>query len=100
LFNEKIKEKFMSKINEMPNSVMSLTANSEKMFFGKNGHGIARYDVARYPVFLKLNAKMQGFFWKPTEIDMSQEKRSFDSMTKSEKHLFTSNLKRQIEHLH
>lgn len=86
----------MSKIIEMPKSVMSLTANSEKMFFGGNGHGIARYDIARYPVFLKLNAKMQGFFWKPTEIDMSQEKRSFDAMTKSEKHLFTSNLKRQI----
>lgn len=86
----------MNKIVEMPKSVMSLTANSEKMFFGSNGHGIARYDVARYPVFLKLNTKMQGFFWKPTEIDMSQEKRSFDAMTKSEKHLFTSNLKRQI----
>lgn len=80
----------------VPGGVMSLTANSEKMFFGDNGHGIARYDIARYPIFLKLNSKMQGFFWKPTEIDMSQEKRSFDAMTVSEKHLFTSNLKRQI----
>lgn len=76
--------------------VLNLTSSSDKLFFGESGHGISRYDIVRYNVLYKLNTKMQNFFWKPNEIDMSQEKRSFESMTKSEKHVFTSNLKRQI----
>jgi ribonucleoside-diphosphate reductase beta chain len=76
--------------------VLNLTSQSDKMFFGESGHGISRYDIVRYPIFDKLNTKMQGFFWRPNEIDMSQEKRSFDKMTESEKFVFTSNLKRQI----
>jgi ribonucleoside-diphosphate reductase beta chain len=77
-------------------NVLELSTVSDKLFFGKSGHGISRYDLIRYNVFSKINTKMQNFFWKPNEIDMSQEKRSFDSMTPSEKHVFTSNLKRQI----
>lgn len=76
--------------------VLNLTSSSDRLFFGESGHGISRYDIVRYNIFPKLNTKMQNFFWKPNEIDMSQEKRSFDSMTPSEKHVFTSNLKRQI----
>lgn len=77
-------------------TVLSLSSQSDNLFFGKNGHGISRYDIVKYPIFSKLNTKMQGFFWRPNEIDMSQEKRSFDKMTQSEKFVFTSNLKRQI----
>ena len=77
-------------------NVLNLTSSNDKLFFGESGHGISRYDVVRYPVLSKLNSKMQGFFWRPNEIDMSQEKRSFDSMTESEQFVFTSNLKRQI----
>lgn len=76
--------------------VLNLTSQSDRLFFGDSGHGISRYDTIRYPVLNKVNTKMQGFFWRPNEIDMSQEKRSFDKMTDSEKFVFTSNLKRQI----
>lgn len=76
--------------------VLNLNSHPDKLFFGESGHGISRYDIVRYPIFDKLNTKMQGFFWRPNEIDMSQEKRSFDKMTESEKFVFTSNLKRQI----
>ena len=76
--------------------VLNLNSNNDRLFFGESGHGISRYDIVRYPVLGKLNTKMQGFFWRPNEIDMSQEKRSFDSMTESEQFVFTSNLKRQI----
>jgi len=76
--------------------VLQLTTQSDKLFLGKSGHGISRYDIVSHPIFTKLNNTMQGFFWRPNEIDMSQEKRSFDKMTESEKFLFTSNLKRQI----
>jgi ribonucleoside-diphosphate reductase beta chain len=76
--------------------VLNLTSQSDSMFFGKSGHGISRYDIVKHPIFTKMNTKMQGFFWRPNEVDMSQEKRSFDKMTESEKFVFTSNLKRQI----
>ena len=76
--------------------VLSLTTNNDKLFFGDSGHGISRYDVVRYPILQKLNNKMQGFFWRPNEIDMSQEKRSFEKMTNAEQFVFTANLKRQI----
>jgi ribonucleoside-diphosphate reductase beta chain len=76
--------------------VLNLTSHSDKMFFGESGHGISRYDIVKYPIFTKLNEKMQGFFWRPREIDMSQEKRSFDKMSESDQFVFTSNLKRQI----
>lgn len=76
--------------------VLNLTSHSDKLFFGNSGHGIARYDIVEYPILPKMNEKMKSFYWNPKEIDMSQEKRSFDSMTESEKFVFTSNLKRQI----
>lgn len=75
---------------------ISLTTNSSKLFFGDEGHGLSRYDVVRYPTLMKLNEKMQSFFWRPVEIDMSQEKASFGRMTDAEKFVFTSNLRRQI----
>lgn len=76
--------------------VLNLDSSSDKLFFGKSGHGISRYDTVKYSILPKLNEKMRSFYWNPKEIDMSQEKRSFDAMTESEKFVFTSNLKRQI----
>lgn len=80
----------------MENKVLNLVANSDKLFFGDSGHGISRYDIVKYPIFTKLDKTMKSFFWQPQEIDMSQEKRSFEKMTVAEKFVFTSNLKRQI----
>lgn len=80
----------------MENKVLKLTSYSDDIFFGECGHGISRYDKVSHPIFQTLNEKMKSFYWNPKEIDMSQEKRSFESMTESEKFVFTSNLKRQI----
>lgn len=90
----KSREKNMK--NDIQNNVLNLTTSYNNLFFGDSGHGVSRYDIVRYPIFTKLNTKMQSFFWRPNQVDMSQEKRSFESMTESEKHVFTSNLKRQI----
>lgn len=77
--------------------VMNLSAFSEKMFFGGNGHGIARYDVERYPIFGKVNETMRGFFWQPKEYDVSREKSDFEKkMTEQDRFVFTANLSRQI----
>lgn len=77
-------------------TVMSLTTNSSKLFFGEEGHGIARYDVARYPILQKLDDQMNAFFWRPQEIDFSQERKEFGRLNDIEKFVFVSNIKRQI----
>lgn len=77
-------------------SIIDLSGTSERLFFGESGHGISRYDEVRYPIFTKLNVKMQSFAWRPNQVDMSGEKASFSKLTPSEQFVFTSNLKRQI----
>jgi len=57
---------------------------------------IARYDQVRYPTIDKITEKQLGFFWRPEEVDVSKDKKDFNSLTDHEQHIFTSNLKRQI----
>ncbi len=77
-------------------NTISMSAKSSKLFFGEEGHGLSRYDVVRYPALLKLDEQMKSLFWRPQEVDMSQEKASFNKMTEAEQFVFTSNLRRQI----
>ena len=65
------------------------------MFFDK-GVDIARYDQVKYPQLEKITDKQLGFFWRPEEVDVSKDKKDFGELTAHEKHIFTSNLKRQI----
>lgn len=68
-----------------------------KIFFDEGGAvSIARYDKQKYPFFDKLTEKQTGFFWQPTEIDCTKDTKDFKQLTSHEKHIFTSNLKRQI----
>lgn len=73
-----------------------LNPKSTNLFFGEGGAGLSRHDTARYPILDKLNDKMESFFWRPQEIDLSGEKRDFSKLTAVEKFVFTSNLRRQI----
>lgn len=70
-------------------------ATLEKCFFGKPVN-IARYDKQRYSIFEKLTEKQLGFFWRPEEVDLSRDGKDFKGLNEHEKHIFTSNLKRQI----
>jgi len=70
-------------------------ATEQTCFFGKQVN-IARYDKQRYNIFEKLTDKQLGFFWRPEEIDLSRDGKDFKGLTDHEKHIFTSNLKRQI----
>lgn len=65
------------------------------MFFDEHVD-IARYDKVKYPQFEKLTEKQLGFFWRPEEVELSRDSKDFKSLTDHEKHIFTSNLKRQI----
>lgn len=60
------------------------------------GVTIQRYDMLKYKQFDKLTDKQLGFFWRPEEIDVIKDANDFKQLTDHEKHIFTSNLKRQI----
>jgi ribonucleoside-diphosphate reductase beta chain len=70
-------------------------ATEQTCFFGKPVN-IARYDKQRYSIFEKLTDKQLGFFWRPEEVDLSRDGKDFKGLSDHEKHIFTSNLKRQI----
>jgi ribonucleoside-diphosphate reductase beta chain len=60
------------------------------------GVTIQRYDMLKYKQFDKLTDKQLGFFWRPEEVDVLKDANDFKNLTAHEKHIFTSNLKRQI----
>jgi len=67
------------------------------MFLDPNGGvDIQRYDALKYKQFDKLTDKQLGFFWRPEEVDVLKDSADFKQLTEHEKHIFTSNLKRQI----
>ena len=70
-------------------------ATEETCFFGQPVN-IARYDKQQYSIFEKLTEKQLGFFWRPEEVDLSRDSKDFKALNENEKHIFTSNLKRQI----
>jgi ribonucleoside-diphosphate reductase beta chain len=60
------------------------------------GPTIQRYDTLKYKQFDQITEKQLGFFWRPEEIDVTQDSKDFKDLTEHEQHIFTSNLKRQI----
>ncbi len=64
------------------------------MFFGDNVN-VARYDQQRYPIFEALIEKQLSFFWRPEEVDVSQDRSDYRNLPEHEKHIFISNLKYQ-----
>lgn len=66
-------------------------------FLDSNGPvNIQRYETLKYRQFDKLTDKQLGFFWRPEEVDLLRDSKDFKELTPFEKHIFTSNLKRQI----
>jgi len=68
---------------------------NQKMFFGESV-AIARYDEIKYPFLEKLIERQLGFFWQPSEVDLTKDYKDFKALSNHEQHIFTSNLKRQI----
>lgn len=79
-------------------STFSLLDNDqlkEPMFFGQSVN-VARYDQQKYPIFEQLIEKQLSFFWRPEEVDVSQDRSDYRNLPEHEKHIFISNLKYQI----
>ena len=64
------------------------------MFFGQPVN-VARYDQQKYAIFEKLIEKQLSFFWRPEEVDISQDRLDYQGLPEHEKHIFISNLKYQ-----
>lgn len=62
----------------------------------EGGVSVQRYETLKYRQFDKLTDKQLGFFWRPEEVDVLRDAKDFKELTDYEKHIFTSNLKRQI----
>ena len=60
------------------------------------GVSLQRFDTLKYKQFDKLTEKQLGFFWRPEEVDCHKDANDFSYLTDNERHIFTSNLKRQI----
>ena len=70
-------------------------ATKEPMFLG-NSVNVSRYDVQKYREFEKLIEKQLSFFWRPEEVDISQDRIDFMSkLAPHERHIFISNLRYQ-----
>lgn len=75
----------------------SISHLDTKMFFDPNGGvDVARYETVKYKDLDMLYRKMRSFIWTPDEVDTSTDKKDFLQLSDHEKHIFTSNLKRQI----
>lgn len=80
-------------------TVFSLDTNRshlDKNLFLDEMTSVARYDEVKYSSLSKLMDKQWSFFWRPEEVDIARDSKDFKLLTDQEKHIFTSNLKRQI----
>ncbi|CAL4320010.1 Ribonucleoside-diphosphate reductase 1 subunit beta [Buchnera aphidicola (Chaitophorus populicola)] len=66
----------------------------EPMFFGQSVN-ISRYDQQKYTIFEKITEKQLSFFWRPEEIDLSQDRIDFQTLPAHEKNIFLKNLQYQ-----
>ena len=67
----------------------------QPMFFGAP-LGLQRYDNYKYPIFDKLTTQQLGYFWRPEEVSLQKDRADYQTLTKEQKHIFTSNLKYQV----
>ena len=77
-------------------SINNKKSHLDRLCFFDEAVDVARYDKVKYPAFDKLTEKQLGFFWRPEEVDLSRDSKDFKALNEHEKHIFTSNLKRQI----
>ncbi|MGB1091720.1 MAG: class Ia ribonucleoside-diphosphate reductase subunit beta [Oceanobacter sp.] len=69
-------------------------AFSQPMFFGEQVN-VARYDQQKHKIFENLIEKQLSFFWRPEEVDLTNDRKDFIDLPEHEKHIFVSNLKYQ-----
>lgn len=74
---------------------LNFDSTKESMFFGKPLN-LQRYDRTRYKANLAFFKEQLSFFWRPEEIDLSNETVDWAKMNNAQKHIFLKNLSYQI----
>ena len=90
-------------VNPVPSNLKGITVfntqevNTKKqpMFFGKP-LGVQRYDNFKYPAFENLTKQQLGYFWRPEEVSLQNDRGDYQTLRPEQKHVYTSNLKYQI----
>jgi ribonucleoside-diphosphate reductase beta chain len=67
---------------------------AQPMFFGEQVN-VARYDQQKHKIFENLIEKQLSFFWRPEEVDLTNDRKDFLDLPAHEQHIFVSNLKHQ-----
>lgn len=57
---------------------------------------LQRFDVVKYPIFIKLVDQHNSFFWRPQEIDCSKDGLDFKKLPPEAQYIFTENISGQI----
>lgn len=65
--------------------------------FFSGDYGVQRYDIVKYPELEKWNEMGLAHFWRPEEVDVTKDRADYESLSPAEKHIFKSNLSRQIK---
>lgn len=68
---------------------------SKRQMFLDGRVTIQRYDDYAYPILAKYEDQQQGFFWRPTEVNLTKDQIDFKEASRAVRHIFTSNLLRQ-----
>lgn len=77
-------------------NVNNKKSHLERNMFFDEAVDVARYDKVKYNNFEKLTEKQMSFFWRPEEVDINKDNKDFKRLTPRQKHIFQSNLSRQI----
>lgn len=66
----------------------------EPLFFGSELN-VARTETVKHKVVEELATKQLGFYWRPTEINLTKDIIDYQGLQDHEKHMFIANLKYQ-----
>lgn len=94
--NELNKDKGFTLAEAKPYSVFNVDSDNTQLPFFGDSVSIQRYDVVAWPFIQKWYEKGLSQFWRPEEVDVTKDKTDFESLDPWEKHIFLSNLRRQI----
>uniref|UniRef100_A0AAU8KWJ9 ribonucleoside-diphosphate reductase n=1 Tax=Serratia phage Kevin TaxID=3161161 RepID=A0AAU8KWJ9_9CAUD len=77
-------------------SVFNTKSDNTKLPFFGDPVSIQRFDIVAWPLIQRWYEKGLAQFWRPEEVDVTKDKADYESLSMAEKHIFDSNVKRQI----
>jgi ribonucleoside-diphosphate reductase beta chain len=72
-------------------NTQELNHTKQPLFFGE-GLGLQRYDTFRYKKYYDSFLNQISAFWRPEEVDITNDAAQFKQLPGQEKHIFTENL--------